>query len=160
MKTKSAIQTIHRESNCNVPVTFIVILPIQTRRSDNDQYGHVNNSIFYHHIDTAVNNFLIGKCDLQPLSSVAPIGLVVSSSANFHKPVSFPAVIEASLAITTIEKSSITYKVGIFQRGSEQASVVGGFTHVFVDPKYRKPVAQLPSAMREGMAAIAVEVEK
>jgi acyl-CoA thioester hydrolase len=133
-------------------------LPIQTRWSDNDQYGHVNNSVFYHYIDTAVNNYLIDKCDLQPLSSVSPIGLVVSSSANFHKPVSFPAVIEAGLAITKIGKSSVTYKVGIFERGSEQASVVGGFTHVFVEPKTRRPVSQLPSAMKEGMAAVVVDV--
>lgn len=133
-------------------------LRIQTRWSDNDQYGHVNNSIFYHYIDTAVNNYLIEKCDLQPLSSASPIGLVVSSSADFHKPVSFPAVIEAGLAITKIGKSSVTYKVGIFERGSGQASVVGGFTHVFVDPKDRKPVPQLPSAMRQGMAAVTVDL--
>ena len=132
-------------------------LPIQTRWSDNDQYGHVNNSVFYHYIDTTVNNYLIDKCDLQPLSTSSPIGLVVTSSANFYKPVSFPAVIEAGLAVTKIGKSSVTYKVGIFERGSEQASVVGGFTHVFVEPKHRKPVSQLPSAMKEGMVSILVE---
>ncbi|KAH8555112.1 thioesterase [Umbelopsis sp. PMI_123] len=132
-------------------------LPIQTRWSDNDQYGHVNNSIFYHYIDTVVNNYLINECDLQPLSSVSPIGLVVTSWANFYKPVSFPAVIEAGLAVTKIGKSSVTYKVGIFERGNEQASVVGGFTHVFVEPKHRKPVSQLPSAMKEGMASILIE---
>ncbi|CAM0138881.1 hypothetical protein VKS41_006340 [Umbelopsis sp. WA50703] len=131
-------------------------LPIQTRWSDNDQYGHVNNSIYYFYIDTVVNNYLIDKCDLQPLSSVSPIGLVVSSSANFYQPISFPAVVEAGLAIVKIGKSSVTYTVGIFERGKEQASVVGGFTHVFVNATDRKPISQLPTAMREGMEAILV----
>ncbi|KAJ2964751.1 hypothetical protein NQZ79_g270 [Umbelopsis isabellina] len=131
-------------------------LPIQTRWSDNDQYGHVNNSIYYFYIDTVVNNYLIDKCDLQPQSSVSPIGLVVSSSANFYQPISFPAVVEAGLAIVKIGKSSVTYKVGIFERGKEQASVVGGFTHVFVNAADRRPISQLPSAMKQGMEAILV----
>ncbi|KAI8582341.1 hypothetical protein K450DRAFT_228533 [Umbelopsis ramanniana AG] len=150
--TKASIRFDSRSRNF-----YRQFLPIQTRWSDNDQYGHVNNSVFYHYIDTAVNNYLIDKCDLQPLSITSPIGLVVTSSANFFKPVSFPAVIEAGLAVTKIGKSSVTYKVGIFERGSQQASVVGGFTHVFVEPKHRKPVPQLPSAMKEGMVSILVE---
>lgn len=47
-------------------------------RSDNDQYSHINNSIYYHLFDSIVNTYLIEKCGLDPKSS-PQIGLVVSS---------------------------------------------------------------------------------
>jgi acyl-CoA thioester hydrolase len=47
-------------------------------RSDNDQYAHMNNSIYYHLFDSIVNTYLIEKCGQDPTSSPL-IGLVVSS---------------------------------------------------------------------------------
>lgn len=34
-------------------------LPIQTRWQDNDQYGHVNNVVYYSYFDTIINQYLI-----------------------------------------------------------------------------------------------------
>ena len=34
------------------------LLPLETRWSDNDQYGHLNNAVYYQLFDTAVNRFL------------------------------------------------------------------------------------------------------
>lgn len=34
-------------------------LPIQTRWQDNDQYGHVNNAVYYSYFDTIINLYLI-----------------------------------------------------------------------------------------------------
>ena len=53
-------------------------LPNSSNRSDNDQYSHINNSIYYHLFDSIVNTYLIEKCGLDPKSSPL-IGLVVSS---------------------------------------------------------------------------------
>ncbi|KAK9710206.1 hypothetical protein K7432_008597 [Basidiobolus ranarum] len=133
------------------------ILPIQTRWSDNDQYGHINNSIFYHYIDTVVNTYLIQQCKLVPSSSTGPIGLVISSFATFHAPVSFPVVIEAGLAITKIGNSSVKYQVGIFEKDKDIASVIGGFTHVFVSQPDRRPIKQIPEDMKIGLSQIYVE---
>ncbi|KAL6035331.1 hypothetical protein STEG23_033069, partial [Scotinomys teguina] len=36
-------------------------LPIQTRWQDNDQYGHVNNAVYYGYFDTIINHYLIRK---------------------------------------------------------------------------------------------------
>jgi hypothetical protein len=47
-------------------------------RSDNDQYSHINNSVYYHLIDSVVNEYLIRHCGLEPSKSEL-IGLVVSS---------------------------------------------------------------------------------
>lgn len=46
-------------------------------RIDNDQYSHVNNSVYYHLFDSVVNTFLIQRCGLT--SDSAQIGLVVLS---------------------------------------------------------------------------------
>ena len=71
-------------------------LPIPTRWMDNDAYGHVNNVTYYSFFDTAVNEHLIRTGSLDVQRSTA-IGLVVESACRFHKPLSFPDVIEAGL---------------------------------------------------------------
>ncbi|KAI4581076.1 hypothetical protein MJG53_010618 [Ovis ammon polii x Ovis aries] len=38
-------------------------LPIQTRWQDNDQYGHVNNVVYYSYFDTIINQYLISPSD-------------------------------------------------------------------------------------------------
>lgn len=38
---------------------YAFFLPIQTRWQDNDQYGHVNNAVYYSYFDTIINHFLI-----------------------------------------------------------------------------------------------------
>ncbi|CDS09449.1 hypothetical protein LRAMOSA10809 [Lichtheimia ramosa] len=128
------------------------------RWSDNDQYGHINNSIYYFYIDTVVNEYLIRQCGLDPLDTTKtkPIGLVIASSANFYAPASYPNLLQAGLCITKIGRSSVTYRVGIFQGDEEQACVVGGFTHVFVDPIHRRPVKALPENFKTGLEAIYV----
>jgi len=57
---------------------YVYFLAYPTRWSDNDQYLHINNSIYYHLFDSIVNTYLIEKCGLDPKSSPL-IGLVVSS---------------------------------------------------------------------------------
>ncbi|ORX94338.1 Thioesterase/thiol ester dehydrase-isomerase [Basidiobolus meristosporus CBS 931.73] len=132
-------------------------LPIQTRWTDNDQYGHINNSVFYHYIDTVVNTYLIQQCKLVPSNPTGPIGLVISSAATFHSPLSFPMVIEAGLSITKVGNSSVKYQVGIFEEGKANASVTGGFTHVFVSQPDRRPLQKIPEEMRAGLMKIYVE---
>ena len=40
---------------------YKVFYPINTRWSDNDIYGHVNNVNYYSYFDTIANNFLISE---------------------------------------------------------------------------------------------------
>ena len=49
---------------------------VPTRWSDNDSYGHVNNTVYYGWFDTAVNAWLI-EAGLLDLAIGDPIGLVV-----------------------------------------------------------------------------------
>lgn len=131
-------------------------LPIQTRFSDNDCYGHINNSIYYHYFDTIINEYLIKYCGLELKSTTKPIGLVVASQAQFYASASYPNLITAGLTISKIGKSSVTYRVGIFENENPLACVVGGFTHVFVDPEHRKPVAKLPEELLIGLEKVKI----
>ena len=58
--------------------SFFLSFPLTRSRSDNDQYAHMNNSIYYHLFDSIVNTYLIEQCGLVPKSSPL-IGLVISS---------------------------------------------------------------------------------
>ncbi|KAI8638245.1 HotDog domain-containing protein [Parasitella parasitica] len=134
-------------------------LPIQTRFSDCDMYAHINNSIYYHYFDTIINEYLIKKCGLDTSSDnkTKPIGLVVASQANFYASASYPNLIHAGLSISKIGRSSVTYRVGIFEQENPLACVVGGFTHVFVDPVTRRPVTELPTDFLKGFEQLLVK---
>lgn len=126
---------------------FKFIFPIQTRWSDNDMYGHVNNIIYYSYFDTAANALLIHKAGFN-LQHSPIIGLVVNSSCNFMQELSYPEIIEVGVSIAKIGNSSLSYDLAIFKQGQDNASAQGHFVHVFVDRKTRKSTP-IPTEMRD-----------
>lgn len=126
-------------------------------RSDNDQYSHINNSVYYHLFDSIINAYLAAHCDLSPrTSNDINIGLVASSHAHFFSPLSFPDVLDLGLRINYIGKSSVTYEVGVFREGCAEPAVVGGYTHVFVNAVSRK-TSQIRDWTREGLQRLYIE---
>ncbi len=114
------------------------ILVIPTRWMDNDVYGHVNNVIYYSFFDTAVNQILI-DLELLDFNKSEIIGLVVETSCTYHKPISFPDIIEAAIKIDKLGNSSIRYNIGLFKKGDSEPCATGYFVHVYVDRLSRKP---------------------
>ncbi|KAF8882231.1 thioesterase [Infundibulicybe gibba] len=129
-------------------------LVYRTRWSDNDQYSHINNSIYYHLFDSIVNTYLIEQCGLDPPSS-PQIGLVVSSFCQFFRPLSFPQVLELGLRVSKLGNSSVSYEVGVFEEGQDSPAAVGGYTHVFVDSNSRKS-AKMEGKTRDGLEKLHV----
>jgi acyl-CoA thioester hydrolase len=125
---------------------------IGTRWADNDAYGHVNNVVYYAWFDTVVNGWLIEQ-GLLDLEAGDPIGLVVETGCRYAAPLSYPAPVEIGLAVERLGTSSVTYRLGVFARGSADAAAEGCFTHVYVGRDSRRPVA-LPAAWREKLEAI------
>ncbi|KAG8806053.1 hypothetical protein FRC18_006310 [Serendipita sp. 400] len=153
----------------------------QTQWSDNDQYGHLNNSVYNHLIDTIINKYLIEHASLNVKGESSTIGLVVESHAAFFRSLSFPSRILLAMKVVSIGRSSVRYEVGVFgpfreeesssslatssgttarasqwkdHLSTQQVAMVGGFTHVFVDERTRKPVKELPKPLRMGLTAI------
>ncbi|KAJ6607378.1 thioesterase [Mycena sp. CBHHK59/15] len=131
---------------------YVFFLSYRTRWSDNDQYSHINNSIYYHFFDSIVNTYLIQRCGLDPATSPS-IGLVVSSYCEFFAPLSFPRVLDLGLRVTKLGRSSVTYEVGVFEEVQDVPAAVGGYTHVFVERGERKS-APMPADTREGLTKL------
>ncbi|EDR02295.1 uncharacterized protein LACBIDRAFT_254095 [Laccaria bicolor S238N-H82] len=131
---------------------YLYFLDYRTRWSDNDQYAHMNNSVYYHLFDSIINTYLIEKCGQSPTSSPL-IGLVVSSFCQFFAPLSFPEVLHLGLRVTKLGLSSVSYEVGIFKEGEDSPAAVGGYTHVFVESQSRRstPMGQ---NLKNGLGAL------
>ena len=146
-------------------------LTYRTRWSDNDQYSHVNNAIYYHLIDSIVNTYLAECCGLQPSSTDAnlPIGLVVASYCSFYAPLTFPEPVILGLRVVHLGQSSVEYEVGFFSGDKEElrknvgrveAKAVGGYTHVFVGREERRPVKEMGASLRVGLQAVFVSADR
>ncbi|KAF2666897.1 Thioesterase/thiol ester dehydrase-isomerase [Microthyrium microscopicum] len=129
-------------------------LEYRTRWSDNDMYDHMNNSIYYFLFDSVVNTYLINHCKLDPPTSTQ-VGLVVHSHCDYLAPTGFPAIVDLALRVNKLGKSSVTYEIGVFERGTEEPKAVGEFIHVFVERESMKPgTTGMKEDLRTGLAAI------
>jgi acyl-CoA thioester hydrolase len=103
-----------------------------TRWADDDVYGHMNNATYFELIDTAVNAHLIeaSGVDVRRLDAV---GVVAEVSCRYFAELGFPAPVELGLAVERVGRSSVVYRVGLFQGPGDQAGAEGRFVHVYVD---------------------------
>jgi acyl-CoA thioester hydrolase len=120
---------------------------LQTRWSDNDIYGHVNNVIHYSLFDTAVNQWLIEE-ELLDIRLGTMIGLVADTRCSYFSQISFPDKVVAGIRIGHIGNSSVRYEIALFRNDDEIAAAQGYFVHVYVDRETRKPV-RLPEDWRD-----------
>lgn len=122
---------------------FRVLRAITTRWMDNDQYGHVNNVVYYSYFDTAVNGYLIeaSGCDVRELPA---IGIVAETSCKFISELSFPDTVHAGLALEKLGNSSVIYRIALFRNQETQPAALGRFVHVYVDSATRRPVPVPP----------------
>ncbi|MCW4354781.1 acyl-CoA thioesterase [Hoyosella sp. YIM 151337] len=125
---------------------------MDTRWSDNDHYGHVNNVVYYSYFDTAVNAWLIDATgeDIRRLSA---IGIVAETSCRYHAELSFPDRIQVGIACERLGNRSITYHLAIFRMSGAGLipAAAGRFVHVYVDSDTRKAVA-IPDVIRAAVA--------
>jgi acyl-CoA thioester hydrolase len=126
---------------------------IPTRWADNDAYGHVNNTVFYQWFDSAVNGWLV-DAGLLDIDAGNPIGLVVETRCSYFAPLSFPKPVEVGLGVVELGRSSVCYRIGVFDAGASATAAHGEFVHVYVDRISRRPVP-LPEAWRDQLAALA-----
>jgi acyl-CoA thioester hydrolase len=128
------------------------VLAIPTRWMDNDTYGHVNNVTYYSYFDTVVNEHLVREGGLD-IHNAPAIGLVVETSCNFHRPLSFPDTVDAGLRVAKIGNSSVAYEIALFRRDDEEPAATGRFVHVWVERATQRPVS-VPPRIREALAVL------
>src|SRR5579871_559301 len=117
---------------------FARFVPIATRWSDNDAYGHLNNVVYYALFDSAVNAILIEAGLLDPATSPI-IGVVVESDCRYYESLSYPEPAEVGVAVERLGRSSVRYRLDVFRTGAPAAAAGGGYTHVYVDRQTNRP---------------------
>lgn len=128
-------------------------LRIPTRWIDNDIYGHINNVVYYAYFDTVVNEHLI-RSGLDIRDGPA-IGVVVETSCRFHRPLSFPVIIDAGMRVARLGVSSVRYEVGLFAADEDDAAATGHFVHVWVDRATRRPIP-VPPRIRTALTPLLI----
>ena len=122
-----------------------------TRWADDDVYGHLNNATYLELVDTAVNAHLLEAtgADTRRLGA---IGVVAEVSCRYFAETRFPDPVELGLAVERVGRSSVVYRVGVFQGPGEEAAAEGRFVHVYVD-------ATVPSGTPSGRTVVPVPEE-
>jgi len=131
---------------------FPVLRAITTRWMDNDQYGHVNNVVYYSYFDTAVNGYLI-EASGTDIRNLPAIGIVAETSCRFMSELSFPDTIHAGLAIEKLGNSSVVYRIVLYANADRAPAAIGRFVHVYVDVASRRPVP-MPPQIRAALTAL------
>ena len=131
---------------------FAAFQRFSLRWADNDAYGHVNNTVYYQWFDSAVNAWLVEQGLLDNAAGDL-IALVVETRCTHHVPLTFPGEVDVGLAVASLGRSSVRYRIGVFGAGSTEAAAEGEFVHVAVDRATRRPVAW-PTEWRQSFGAI------
>ena len=131
---------------------FKVWRQVTTRWSDNDAYGHVNNTVYYEWFDSAVNAWMVEQ-GLLDIAGGDPIALVVETRCTHAAALAFPQDVEVGLAVSELGRSSIRYRIGVFAAGAKSAAAEGEFVHVVVNRTTRRPV-DTPANWREKLEKI------
>ncbi len=132
-----------------------VLRRMPTRWHDNDQYGHVNNVVYYSYLDTAVNAYLIETVDAD-LRELSAIGVVVETGCRFLASATFPEELWVGLGVERLGGSSVTYRLAVFRGEAPEPIAVARFVHVYVDPASRRPSA-VPTEIREAVAPLQLD---
>lgn len=128
-----------------------------TRWADDDVYGHLNNAKYFELIDTAVNAHLAEALGADIRRGDA-IGVVAEVSCRYFREVGYPDPIDLGLRVEKLGRTSVIYRIGIFQGPSDTAAAEGRFVHVYVDNRpgsSRTPVA-IPDPVRSVLQAALV----
>ena len=126
--------------------------PLSTRWMDNDMFGHINNVVYYSFFDTAVTHFLI-ETGILRLKNNPIVFYVVHTSCNFITSLSYPEEIEVGIMLKKIGKTSITYGVSVFKKGTISAAAYGEFIHVLVDRNSNKATT-IPEDIRHKIKSL------
>jgi acyl-CoA thioester hydrolase len=114
-----------------------VFHPVGTRWNDNDQYGHLNNTVYYELFDTAVNAWLGEQCG--DVTRLDALGVVAETGCRYLASASSPEPLQVGMALERLGRSSVTYRLAVFPADGDAAYVEGRFVHVYVDPVTRRP---------------------
>ncbi len=127
---------------------------VTTRWADIDVYGHMNNARYFEIIDTVVNNHLAEATGVD-IRALDAIGVVAEVGCRYFAEVGYPAPVDVGMLADKVGRSSVVYRVGLFQGESDQAAAEGRFVHVYVDrTDPARPVVEMPRTIRAAVTPL------
>jgi acyl-CoA thioester hydrolase len=124
-----------------------------TRWADLDGFGHMNNARYFELIDTAIDTHLqdaIGGA----VDTLDAIGVFAEVSCRFFREIAYPAPIDLGVVVDRVGRSSIHYRVGLFQ-GDDAAAAEGRVVVVYVDnTDPSRPATSIPEPVRAAAEGI------
>jgi acyl-CoA thioester hydrolase len=129
---------------------FVVWRQATTRWADDDVYGHMNNARYFELIDTAVNAHLADATGVD-IRTLPAVGVVAEVSCRYFREIGYPHPIDLGLVVDRIGRSSVIYRIGIFQGEGDEAAAEGRFVHVYVENTDRgngRPSTPIPDVIR------------
>ncbi|MES2265004.1 MAG: thioesterase family protein [Pseudomonadota bacterium] len=132
---------------------FPHFLSIPTRWMDNDNYGHVNNVVYYSYFDTVVNQLLIERGVLD-IHDGDVVGFVVDSGCSYFSSISFPDLIHAGIRVAKLGNSSVRYEIALYRNDEPLPCAAGHFVHVYVERSSNRSVP-IPATVRKVLETIA-----
>jgi acyl-CoA thioester hydrolase len=138
----------------STPTEYKHIAQVQTRWSDNDIYGHVNNVTYYSYFDSVMNRYLIdsGALDIQNGNVV---GFVVESNCKFLSPLAYPDTVTAGLRVGKLGNSSVRYELALWDQVGKLCAE-GYMVHVFVDRQTNRPTP-MPGELRAALQSLMLD---
>ena len=127
-----------------------------TRWADDDVYGHMNNATYYELFDTAVNACLIERTGVD-IRALPVVGVVAETSCRYFAEIGFPDPVDVGLYVEHIGRSSVIYRLGLFQGEGDEAAAEGRFVHVYVTRQLGpggREVRELPEEIRTAVSGL------
>jgi acyl-CoA thioester hydrolase len=129
-----------------------------TRWADVDVYGHLNNARYFELIDTAVNAHL-AEATGTDIRTLPAIGVVAQVSCRYFRELGYPEPVDIGLAVERLGRSSVVYRLGLFQGEPDGAGAAaaaeGRFVHVYVDNRDpARPTTPIPEAIRSALGPL------
>ncbi|MCW8976407.1 MAG: acyl-CoA thioesterase [Sedimenticola sp.] len=121
---------------------------IPTRWNDNDQFGHLNNVIYYRLYEALIVQYLT-EAGLDWMKDPV-IPYAAESLCRFRSAVSFPDVLDLGLRVMKVGRTSVVYAVAMFRKGEQEAAATGHWVHVYVDRESQQPMP-VPELIRSVM---------
>mgnify|MGYP002713116582 CR=1 FL=1 len=121
---------------------------IPTRWNDNDQFGHLNNVIYYRLYEALIVQYLTDAGLDWMQDPIIPYA--AESQCRFLRAVSFPDVLDLGLRVMKVGRTSVIYALAMFRQGEDEAAATGHWVHVYVDRASQQPMP-VPERIREVM---------
>jgi acyl-CoA thioester hydrolase len=125
-----------------------------TRWADMDGFGHLNNARYFELIDTAIDLHLqeaVGGA----VDSLGAIGVFAEIGCRFFREVVYPEPIHLGVVVEHVGRTSVVYRVGLFQGPADEAAAEGRAVMVYVDnTDPARPATAIPDQIRAAVVSI------